>query len=133
MCIEEKRGRVVVDFSRCDRRQLSGASEEFGVLCAGGKVRAALLKTAHEPADVHYALRDVLTTVARVAGVPLRFRLAVVTGSESIEETYRSIQSELRPLGCEVRMFRAAHDAERWLRHDRRARAGAAADEITMP
>lgn len=114
-CIHEERDRVVIDFAHCGSRQVSDTYQDFGILCAHGKVRAVLVKTSDEQADQHYALRDVLATVVRVAGIALRFRLALVAGSDSIETTYRSIQDELRSLGCETRIFRAEGEAKRWL------------------
>ena len=115
MCIEQERGRVVIDLSRCGSRQLSETYQAFGMLCARRKVRAALLKAGGDPVDAHYALRDVLLTVGRVAGVPLRFKLALVADSEALERMYRALQPELRSLGCESRVFRTERAAVRWL------------------
>lgn len=120
MCHEE-RDRVTIDFADCGSRQVSDIYQHFGILCAQGRVQAALLKTGDEQADVHYALRDVLVTVARVAGIALGFRLAFVAGSDAIEKTFWSIQDDLRSLGCESRVFRAEREAERWLGSDKRA------------
>lgn len=115
MCIDMERGRVVIDLSRCGSRELSETYQAFGMLCARGKVRAALLKASGESIDAHYALRDVLVTVGRVAGVPLRFRLALVAESEALERMYRALQPELRSLGCESRVFRTEREGVRWL------------------
>ena len=78
-------------------------------------MRAALLKAGDEDADAHYALRDTLVTVARIAGIPLRFRLALVATSALVEEVYRTLQGELRSLGCDARVFRMERQAVRWL------------------
>jgi hypothetical protein len=131
MCIDVERGRVVIDLSRCGSRQLSDTYQAFGMLCARGKVRAALLKASGESVDAHYALRDVLVTVGRVAGVPLRFKLALVAGSEPLERMYRSLQPELRSLGCESRVFRAEREAVRWLGSGKRAAQAPVAAEAS--
>lgn len=132
MYIEEQRGRVVVDLSRCGSRQLSETYEAFGMLCARRKVRAALLKASGEPVDAHYALRDVLVTVGRVAGVPLRFKLALVAGSEALEQMYRALQPELRSLGCESRVFRSERQAARWLGSGGRTAQAAAVEDAAV-
>ena len=112
---------MAVDLSQCNSRQLSETYHAFGMLCARGKVRAALLKADGEPVEGHHALRDVLMTVGRVAGVPLRFRLALVAGNDALEGMYRALQPELRSLGCESRVFRTEREAARWLGSGRRA------------
>ena len=134
MCIEVARGRVVIDLSRCGSRELSETYQAFGMLCARRKVRAALLKASGEPVDAHahYALRDVLVTVGRVAGVPLRFKLALVAGSEALERTYRALQPELRSLGCEYRVFRTERDAVRWLGSGKRTAQAAAVEAAAL-
>jgi len=114
--IDERDGWVVVDFRGCNSHGVSAVYQAFALLCARQKVRAALLKAGDEDADGHYALRDTLVTVARIAGIPLRFRLALVTGSGGIEKVYGIMRDELRALGCEVRVFRFAGQAEHWLR-----------------
>jgi hypothetical protein len=106
---------VVVDFRGCNSHEVSAVYQAFAVLCARQKVRDALLRTGDEDADGHYALRDTLVTVARVAGIPLRFRLALVAGSARIEKVYGIMQDELRALGCDVRVFRFAWQAQQWL------------------
>jgi putative aminopeptidase FrvX len=79
-------------------------------------VRAALLRTGDEEADAHYTLRDILSTVARIAGISLRFRLALVASSDAVSHVYAMIRQELLALGCDARLFRAETEAERWLR-----------------
>ena len=122
-CLQEEKGRVLIDFSCCSSRSLSETYQQFGILCARGNVRAALLKTGDEQAEAHYALRDVLVTIARIAGIPLRFKLALVTASDSSGKAhlYRCIRDDLRALGCEAKVFRAEGEAKRWLGSDRRA------------
>lgn len=114
--IQERGGFVVIDSRGCEPRRLCSGYQAFGLLCAGKKVRAALVRTGDEDADGHYALRDILTTLARVAGVPLRFRLAFVARSQAIVEVCRAMQEELTPLGCELEVFQVERQAFEWLR-----------------
>lgn len=110
---------VVIDSRGCEPRRLCHGYQLFGLLCVEGKVRAALVRTANEDAEGHYALRDILVTLARVAEVPLRFRLAFVARSEAIVEVCRSLQRELAPLGCELGTFQIERRALEWLRSGR--------------
>jgi hypothetical protein len=114
--IQEQGGFVVIDSRGCEPRRLCYGYQAFGLLCAERKVRAALVRTGNEDADGHYTLRDILLTLARVAGVPLRFRLAFVARSEAIVEVCRSLQKDLAPLGCEIGVFPAERQAFEWLR-----------------
>jgi hypothetical protein len=90
------------------------------MLCAERRVRAALVRTGGEDADGHYALRDILVTLARVAGIPLGFPLAFIARSDEIAEVCRTMQNELTPLGCELGVFRAERQARQWLRDGKR-------------
>lgn len=78
-------------------------------------MRGALLKTGDEAAEAHYALRDTLVTVARIAEIPLTFGLALVASSDSIEAVCSAMQGELRSFGCDARVFRMERQADRWL------------------
>lgn len=105
----------MIDFRGCDSRGVSEIYQAFAVLCAREEVHRALLKSGNEDPDAHFALRDTLVTLARIAGIPLRFRLALVASSSRIEDVYRTVQGELRSLGCEAQVFRTERRAGRWL------------------
>lgn len=105
----------MIDFLGCGARELSGIYQAFALLCARQQVRGALLKTGDEAAEAHYALRDTLVTVARIAEIPLNFGLALVASSDPIEAVCRAVQGELRSLGCDARVFRMERQADRWL------------------
>ncbi len=126
MCISSQGGLVIIDVSGYSSHQLSESYQDFGLLCARRKVRRALLRTGDEDAYAHYALRDVLRTVVRIAGIPLRFKLAVVASSDSVMQVCGNMQQELRALGCDARVFRAEHQAEYWLGAAERPRPVAA-------
>ena len=90
--------------------------QAFALLCARKTVGCVLLRTGDEDANVHYALRDVLATIALIAGIPLHLSLALVTGSPSIAQVCGTMQAELRSLGCDAQVFRAEPQASQWLR-----------------
>ncbi len=115
MSIRTQGGFVIIDVSGCNSHQLSDSYQDFGLLCARGKVRSALLRTGGEDPDAHYALCDVLRTVVRIAGIPLHFRLAVVASADSIAQVCGTMREELRSLGCDARVFRIERQAEQWL------------------
>lgn len=117
--IQEQDGVVVIDSRGCESRSLCDGYQAFGVLCAAGKVRAALVRTGSEDAAGHYTLRDILVTLARIAGIAPRFRLAFVAHSEAIVEVCRDLQRELTPLGCELAIFQTERQAFEWLRSGR--------------
>lgn len=125
--IKERNGFVVIDSRDCDARRLSYGYQAFGLLCAYGKVSAAVVRTGNEDAEGHYALRDILVTLARIAGIALRFRLAFVARSDAVAEVCRTMQNELTPLGCELEVFQAERQAHEWVRggelHGLQARA----------
>lgn len=115
--IDRQSGYVVIDFRGCDSREVSEIYQAFALLCAREKVRRALLKAGDaDAAEAHYALRDTLVTLARIAGIPLRFRLALVASSRPIEQVYSTVQDELCSLGCDARVFRLERHADQWLR-----------------
>ena len=112
---EARGGFVAVDFRGCSPQELSERYQDFGLLCARGKVRSAMLRTGHEDADAHYTLRDILVTVACIVRIPLGFRLALVASSDSIERVYRAILEDLHGLGCDAQVFRIEERATGWL------------------
>jgi hypothetical protein len=115
MSISAQGGFVIIDVSGCDSHQLSATYQNFGLLCARRKVRLALLRTGREDAYAHYALRDVLRTVVRIAGIRVRFRLAVVASTDAIAQVCENMLEDLRALGCEARLFGSECQAEQWL------------------
>jgi len=122
----------VVNLRGCGSRELSEIYHAFALLCARQRVRGALLKAGDEDADAHYALRDTLVTVSRIAGIPLRFRLALVASFVPTAQVYRSLQAELRALGCEAQVFGMEHQAVHWLRGAAKRPAQAFAGEPTV-
>jgi hypothetical protein len=120
-------GVVVIDFRRCGTAQLYAIYQDFGLLCSRGGVRCALLKTGDEDADAHYALRDMLRTVALIAEIPLELRLAMVASSGAVASVGLRMRKELRVLGCDAQVFRTEREAKQWLRVTARATRGARA------
>lgn len=130
--IDRQGGTVMIDFGGCDSRGVSDIYQAFALLCAREEVRRALPRAGNEDPDAHFALRDTLVTLARIAGIPLRFKLALVAGSTRIEGVYRNAQSELRTLGCEAQVFRTERNAGRWLFGDAEAPAQAPRSEAAL-
>ena len=121
MRFAEDNGVVVLDLRRCGVAELLELYQDFGLLCARETVRCALLKTADENAEAHYALLDILRTIALIAQIPLRLRLAIIASSGPIAEVGQAMRAELRVLGCEAQVFCTEGEAERWLRAARSA------------
>jgi hypothetical protein len=106
----------VLDFRRCDTPQLFETYQDFGVLCARRVVRCALLQTGGEAADAHYALRDTLATLARIAQIRLDLRLVLVARSAAAAAVGAAMREELRGLGCNAQVCSTAREAGQWLR-----------------
>lgn len=111
----QRSGFIAIDFRSCSPQEISERYQDFGLLCARGKVRSAMLRTGLEDADAHYTLRDILVTVACIVRIPLGFRLALVAGSDAVERVYRTILEDLQMLGCEAQVFRIDEQAAGWL------------------
>ncbi len=109
-------GCLAIDFGDRSRDDLFAAYQDLGVLCLGAAPRRLLLKAGCEDADSHYALRDVLRTVARVGGPgALDMSIAVVTGSAAVTHVAHTMRADLALLGCRLRVFSNLDDADRWL------------------
>ena len=107
---------LVIDFDGCDAGEILEAYRDLALLfCAPAGNDAVLLKTGREDAEVHFALHDVVHTLARVVGAKLQVRVALVGSSMSMAEVCSQMQAQLRALGCEVRLFDQQSGAERWL------------------
>ena len=114
--IREDSGLVVIDFRRCDTAQLFETYQDFGVLCARRAVRCALLQTGAEDANAHYALRDILRTIALIAQIRLDLRLVMVARSGATALVGGAMREELQVLGCNAQVCRTAREAGQWLR-----------------
>ncbi len=109
-------GSLTIDFGGCSRDDVFAAYQELGVLCFEAAPRRLLLKTGREDADSHYALRDVLRTVAGSAGGgALDMSIALVTRSAAATHVAHSMRTDLARLGCRLRVFSGVQHAERWL------------------
>lgn len=114
--IRNRDGFVTIDFRGCSSRAISEVYQVFALCCARQQVRWAMLKVDEEDADAHFALRDTLVTLARIAGIPLSFKLALVAASASARNTtYPTVLADLAALGCEVGVFATAEQASQWL------------------
>lgn len=74
-----------------------------------------LIKTGEEDPELHYTLRDLLCTLARIAGTPVRARVAVVGEGADLGAVCRAMNGSLQGLGCPVERFGDVAEAGRWL------------------
>jgi hypothetical protein len=80
----------------------------------GGCNRVLIIGNAKIDAFSHLALRDVLRAMA-LAGVPERFRVAVVAATANLIAVYDTAVVEAGRLGIDVRRFMTEEEAARWL------------------
>ena len=107
---------LTIDFDECSRDGVFAAYQDLGVLCFACAPRRLLLRAGSEDAESHYALRDVLRTVARVCGPgALDLSIAVVTRSATVTHVAHAMRADLARLGCRLRVFSSAEHAHRWL------------------
>ena len=76
--------------------------------------RALILGRASVDAFYHLALRDALRAMS-VAGLPPRFRIALVAQAPELIAVYDAAVVEAGRCGIDARRFPALADAERWL------------------
>jgi acetyl-CoA acetyltransferase len=76
--------------------------------------RALIVGGASVDAFYHLALRDALRAMS-VAGVPPRFRIALVAETPDLIAIYDAAVMEAERCGIEARRFQTAEEAERWL------------------
>jgi hypothetical protein len=76
--------------------------------------RALILGRASIDAFYHLALRDALRSMS-VAGLPPRFRIALVAETPDLIAVYDAAVVEAGRCGIEARRFPTEADAERWL------------------
>ena len=109
-------GCLAIDFGDYSRDDVFAAYQDLGVLCFEAAPRFLVLKAGGEDPDSHYALRDVLRTVACAAGRgALDMSIAVVTRSAAVTHVAHGMRADLAPLGCRLRVFSSMGGANRWL------------------
>jgi len=80
----------------------------------GGCERVLIVGSAKMDAFAHLALRDALRAMA-LAGLPAKFRLAIVAETANLIAIYDAVVVEAGRLGIEARRFITEEDAARWL------------------
>jgi hypothetical protein len=113
--ITECPGYVRVDFGGCNSAELSAVYRAFAAFCVDHTVSRALLKAGDDYPHGHYALRDALTIMARVAGIRPDFKLALIPSTRPIEMVYREAQRHLRAAGFNAWVFGTENEALDWL------------------
>jgi hypothetical protein len=108
-------GYVRVDFGNCNSLELAEVYSAFTAFCLENQVTRALLKAGDDYPNGHYRLRDALIAIARVAGMPADFKLALIPSTRPIELVYREAQGHLRAAGCNAWVFGNETEAVDWL------------------
>ena len=109
-------GILLVDFDRCDAREILDAYQDLALLFYASPDRGAvLLKTGNEEAEIHRALQDIVRTMVCIVGNPLKVRVAFVGRSSAIGQVCGAMRQALLPLGCELRLFAWEARAVQWL------------------
>lgn len=105
-----------IDFAGRGRDDVFAAYQDLGVLCFAGAPERVLLKAGGQEAESHYALRDVLLTIARIGGsAPLHMKIALLTSDRATAHVGAAMQPELVRIGCYLRVFAVERQALRWL------------------
>ena len=113
--ITESAGYVRVDFGSCNDDELSEIYRAFAAVCVHKHANRALLKAGDDYAPGHYALRDAVQTMARLAPIPLDFKLALIPSTGPVEAVYREAQQRLRAAGLNAWVFGTESEAVEWL------------------
>lgn len=112
-----------VEFGSGDLFEVSDTYRCFVDLCLGTQVSRALLRAGDNAPEGHRQLRELLSALARTAGIRADFKLALVPSTPPIAAVYREAQQALRAIGLNAWVFRTVPEALEWL--EGRAAAGA--------
>ena len=119
-----ERGKYVrVDFGSGDLFEVSDTYRCFVDLCVGTQVSRALLRAGDNAPEGHRQLRELLSALARTAGIRADFKLALVPSTPPIAAVYRDAQKALRAIGLNALVFLTVLEAVEWL--EGRAAGGA--------
>ena len=106
---------VRVDFGSGDVFDVSDTYRCFVDLCLGTQVSRALLRAGDNAPEGHRQLRELLSALARTAGIRADFKLALVPSTAPIAAVYREAQHALRAIGLNAWVFRTVPEALEWL------------------
>lgn len=127
----ELRGVVVINFDGLDAREAFLLYQRLAVLLyTQPGLQGVLLKCGSEEPELHYALRDIVQTLAGVAGTPLQVRVAVLDGRHTVRRICEETRSVLAPLGCDLKVFDGEGAAASWLLGKARPAAAAEASRL---
>ena len=119
-----ERGKYVrVDFGSGDLFEVSDTYRCFVDLWVGTQVSRALLRAGDNAPEGHRQLRELLSALARTAGIRADFKLALVPSTPPIAAVYRDAQQALRAIGLNAWVFLTVLEAVEWL--EGRAAGGA--------
>lgn len=121
--IEPRPGYLWVDCRNADARGMSEACRALAVECLTKEINHVLIDAIDCDPDGHQALRDAFTMMI-LAGIPDRFRLALVTDVPRVQVLFDDLQRDLLLLDIRARRFGRESDAVEWLVPARAARTG---------
>jgi hypothetical protein len=110
---------VRIDFRRCDPAAFFAAYQRLAVLLHGNERRCRVLLCAGtEDAEMHYTLRDMVMTLARIGAMPAHVQVALVARSPQVKQVVHRMGPPLRTLGCELELFKDEAGAVAWLQDE---------------
>ncbi|HEY5897009.1 MAG TPA: hypothetical protein VIV54_05560 [Burkholderiales bacterium] len=112
--IESRQGYLAVDCRSADARAMSQACRALAVECLEKQINRVLIDAIECDPEGHYALRDAFTMMI-LAGIPDRFRLALLTDVPHVRVLFADLQRDLRLLNIEARLFGRENEAVEWL------------------
>lgn len=121
--LEPRAGYLSVDCRCADARAMSEACRELAVECLEKQVNRVLVDAIDCDPEGHHALRDAFTMMI-LAGIPDRFRLALLTDVPRVRALFADLQRDLRLLNIEARLFGREAEAVEWLLPASAGRAG---------
>ena len=104
-----------VDFGSSSCLEIAETYRGFARLCIGRLVSRAMLTAGDNDPEGHRRLSEALFEMARAAGLPPDFKLALVPSTPSIRAVYDEAQRTLRAIGLNAWVFDAEAEAVEWL------------------
>jgi hypothetical protein len=115
MLLNNTQGGYLYARARCaTRREFDETCRAVAVECLARDVNRVLIEANDCDEDSDIPLRDTLTTMI-LTGMPVQFRLALVTNVRRLQSLIGDFQPALRPFRIEARLFDDRDGAAHWL------------------
>lgn len=112
--VEFRAGCVFAECSNADLGEMAQACRELAAECIGREVNRVLVLANGCDPEGHLALRNAFTTML-LAGIPIGFRLALVTDVLRVRALFADLERDLRVLNVYARAFNDENAALEWL------------------